>query len=199
MKKIEITFTKYQKELEKLDGKLIRAEKAYEKKLDNAKKYGVENMTCEERNEWLAQAPSNNGFLTNKEDIKKNGAWFDLQCAERDLEDIRKAIKRAEARLAKAEQAVTEYHAELDRIATIKDKEKYMAAEFEKEQKEWAKDGITLEGRYYGTTPNGKPFVIYGNNGMTMRSLHCFTLSVNGATVFTSGEFWRAYSIIKKS
>ena len=90
------------------------------------------------------------------------------------------------------------YHKEVQKITDLKEREKLMQAEFEKEQKQWAKDGITLEERYYGTTPNGKRFYIERNNGVTFRSMHCFTLTIDGETIFTSGEFWRAYSEIKR-
>lgn len=201
MKRVEITFTKYQKELEKLNARLERAEAAYEKKLAIARKYGVENWTSEDRRAWSETVETTpTGFFINKEDEKINMAWWNLTCAESEIEDIKGAIERAEKRLEKAEAEVSKYYAELDKIQDMKDKEALMQAEFEQEQKEWAKDGITLEGRYYGLTPTGKRFVIYGNNfGFTDRSLHCFTLRIDGKTIFTSGEFWRAYAVVKKN
>ena len=199
MKQVEISFNKYQKELEKLNGQLDRAKKAYDKKLATARKYGVENWTCEDRHEWLATVETtDSGFIVSKADEKKNAAWFDLSCAEDSITDIQKRIERAEARLSKAEKEVNDYYAELERIANLKDKEKLMKERFEQEQKEWAKDGITLEARYLGKTPKGKNFTITGNNGFTNRSLHCFQLIIDGETIFTSGEFWRAYSEIKR-
>lgn len=64
MKRVEITFTKYQKELEKLNTQLERAKKAYEKKLTIAKKYGVDGWTSEDRRNWLATVPTTeSGFL----------------------------------------------------------------------------------------------------------------------------------------
>lgn len=200
MKRVEITFTKHQKELEKLNAQLDRAKKAYEKKLATAKKYEVENWTSNDRYEWSQTVPTTaNGFFLNKSDGKKNGAWFDLMCATNEVDDITKRIERAESRLYKAEQEVTAYYEELDKLADLKAKEELMKKQFEQEQKEWAKDGITLKGRYYGTTPSGKSFDIYGNNGITLRSMHCFTLAINGETIFTSGEFWRAYAVIKNN
>lgn len=200
MKRVEITYTRYQKELEKLNARLERAEASYEKKLATAKKYGVENWTNEDRQAWgdtVETTPS--GFFVNKSDEKINSAWWDLVCAESEIKDIKDSIERAEKRLEKAEIEVSKYHAELDKIQDMKDKEALMKSEFEKEQKEWAKDGITLEDRYCGLTPTGKRFVIYGNNyGFTNRSLHCFTLRVDGKTIFTSGEFWRAYAEVKR-
>ena len=73
MKRVEITYTKHQKELEKLNAQLDRATKAYEKKLATAKKYGVENWTTADRNEFISNCECTEfGFLVNKSDIKKN-------------------------------------------------------------------------------------------------------------------------------
>lgn len=199
MKRIEITYSAYQKELEKLNSQLDRAQAKLEKKLAIAQKYGVENWNNDEHTEWLKTVETVNFRIVNKEDVKKNSAWFDLFSARYDIKDIQGRIKRAEARLEKAEKEVNKYYEELQRIEGFKAKEELMQKRFEQEQEEWAKDGITLKGRYYGTTPSGKSFDIYGNNGITLRSMHCFTLAINGETIFTSGEFWRAYAIIKNS
>lgn len=200
MKRVEITFGRYQKELEKLNDQLERAKKAYDKKYANAVKYGVQDWDSVEHNAWLETTEKTEfAYLINKADIKKNGAWWDLFSAKRQVEDITERIGRAEKRLEKAEQEVQKYYNELDKITDLKAKEEFTQRQFEEEQKEWAKDDITLEGRYYGLTPNGKKFVIYGNDGWTDRSLHCFTLRIDGRTIFTSGEFWRAYAVIKKN
>jgi hypothetical protein len=201
MKRAEITYTRYQRELEKLNARLERAEAAYEKKLATARKYGVENWTSDDRRAWSETVETTQtGFFINKEDEKINMAWWNLTCAESEIEDIKNAIERAEKRLEKSENEVIKYRAELDKIADLKAKEEFAKKEFEEEQKEWAKDGITLEDRYCGLTPTGKRFVIYGNNyGFTNRSLHCFTLRIDGKTIFTSGEFWRAYAVIKRN
>ena len=200
MKRIEITYNGYQKELEKLNTQLERAQKTYEKKLEAAKKYGVENWTPDDRSEWIQTVETTaNGFLVNKADIKKNGAWWDMVSAQHTIEDITDRIERAEKRLHKAEQEVNAYYEELDKLADLKAKEELMKIQFEQEQKEWAKDGITLNRRYCGITPQGKQFAIYSNNGYAYRSLHCFQLVIEGNTIFTSGEFWRAYAVIKKS
>ena len=50
-----------------------------------------------------------------------------------------------------------------------------------------------------GTTPNGKRFVVYINNGWTDRSRYCFTLRINGNTLFTSGTFQKAYATIVRT
>ena len=199
MKMVEITYNKEVKELEKLNARLERAKKAYEKKLETAKKYGVENWDSNDRHKWLETVETTeNGFIVNKSDIKINSAWFDMVCAENEVKDLEKSIERAEKRFEKAEIKLDEYHKEVQKIADLKEREKLRQAEFEKEQKQWAKDGITLESRYYGTTPNGKRFYIERNHGVTIRSLYCFTLTIDGETIFTSGEFWRAYIEIKR-
>ncbi len=198
MKRVEITFTKYQKELEKLNAQLERSKKAYEKKYATAVKCGVAEWTREKYHEWLANVETVNFFIVNKEDVKLNKAYTDMMYAEMELQDIEERIASAEKRLEKADEKVQQYYAELEKIDDLKAKEELAKKTFEEEQKEWAKDGITLEGRYYGITPKGYKFVIYGNNGFADRSMHCFTLRINGMTVFTSGEFWRAYAMVKK-
>lgn len=199
MKMVEITFRSYQKGLEKLNAQLEKAESTYNKKLAAAKKYGVENWTSNDRHEWIQTVKTTeSGFFINKADEKKNGAWFDMICAEDRIKEIKISIERAEKRLTMAEQEVSAYYEELDKLADLKAKEELMKKQFEQEQKEWKKDGITLESRYLGYTPQGRRFTIHGNNGFTNRSLHCFQLIIDGETIFTSGEFWRAYSEIKR-
>lgn len=199
MKRVEISYRANLNELEKLNQKLERAEKALAKKLAVAQKLGVSEWSNEEHYEWLQNVPTQNGWIINKSDVQKNGAWFDLFSAERDVEDLKERIANAEKRFSKVEQALDEYHQELEKIEDLKRKEELFKLEFEQEQKEWARDGITLERRYMGITPQGKRFWIDRNNGFTERSLHCFTLYLDGETIFTSGEFWRAYGVIKKS
>ena len=199
MKRVEIKFTAIAKELEKLSARLERAEKKLEKKTARADKYGVSNWSSEDRQEWIKTIEIENGWIVNKEDIDKNGAWFEYICAKSEVEDIKRSIEKTEARLAKADAEVEAYHKEIEAIEDLKKKEELAKLEFEAEQREWLKDGIKLKSRYYGDTPSGKRFVIYSNNGFTTRSRHCFTLRINYETVFTSGEFWRAYNVIKNS
>ena len=199
MKRVEIKFASIAKELEKLYARLERAEKTLEKKTAIAEKYGVKDWTPEDRQAWLKTIEINEGWIVNKEDIKKNGAYFEYHSAEYDVSDIKRSIEKAEARLEKAETDLEAYHKEIEELADLMKKEELWRLEFEAEQKEWLKDGIKLEKRYYGFTPSGKRFYIHGNCGMTLRSRHCVTLTINGNTIFTSGEFWRAYSVIKKS
>lgn len=200
MKMVEIKFRATMNELNKLNASLERAIKKLEKKEALAEKCGVAEWTKEDRHSYMADAETDEfGFLLNKDDIKKNGAWFDLITAREDVDEIREKIKRTEERFERAEKALEEHNRELAEIADLKEKEKLLKLDFEQEQKEWLKDGITLDKRYSGKTPGGKNFCIYGNSGYTKRSLHCFTLCIDGETIFTSGEFWRAYGVVKNS
>ena len=201
MKRIEITFNKYQKELERLNVQLERTKTIYTKKFEIAKKFGVENWTSDDRYEWSQTVETTeSGFFVNKADEKKNMAWFDMWCAKQEITRKEQEIERAEKRLEKADIEIQKYYDEINHIADLKEREKLMKESFEKEQKEWLKDGIKLESRYTGITPNGKGFAIYGNQGFTIRSMHCFTLYIQDkGVIFTSGEFWRAYQVIKNS
>ena len=198
MKKAELSYTARMNDMIKANASLERAKKSYDKKLANAVKLGVDQMTNEEHLAWLKTVPCDEyGFMQDKEAIKKNGAWFDLLIARQNLEGAEYKVQKAEEQLNKAEEAFQNVKAEEEMMADAKMKEALWEEEFEKEQKEWAKDGINLMKRYEGMTPKGQHFMIYGNSGWTMRSRHCVTLYVNGNVIFTSGEFWRAYMEIK--
>ena len=199
MKMVEIKMASKVKELEKLEARLHRAEKKLEKAEAKVEKLGCK-WTLEEFRAWMDTVETNeNHFIVNKDDVKKNGAWFDWERAKDDVETIKSDIEKAEARLEQAEAEVEKYHKEVEEMQDLKKKEELQKKEFEEEVKEWAKDGIKLEARYYGETPQGKWFHIERNHGWTKRSRHCFTLRINGEVVFTSGEFWRAYSIVKNN
>lgn len=199
MKRVEIGYNSIANELNKLNTQLEKAQKALEKKQAAAKKMGVAEWENADRLEWLKTVPTDGGWITNKEDVKKNGAWIDLDMAQNRVDEILTKIEKAETRLQKAETELEKHRKEVEAIEDLKEKERLWKLEFEQEQKEWAKDGITLEERYSGRTPQGKRFCIYRNSGYTERSWHCFTLYIDGETIFTSGEFWRAYGIIKNS
>lgn len=200
MKMVEIRYSSYIKEMEKLTKRLEREEAKLVKAIAKAEKLGVAGWTWEERRAWLDnEVETNNGWIVNKSDVEKNGAWFGKYSAEKDVEETKKAIERLTKRLEKAEDEVEAYHKEIEALEDLKKKEELRKLEFEQEVKEWAKDGITLEARYYGKTPSGKFFYIYGNSGFTLRSRHCVTLRIGYDTIFTSGEFWRAYNIVKNS
>ena len=194
MKMVEISYRSITAELLKLNARLERAQKALEKKQAKAEKLGVADMDNDAHREWLKTVETTDmGWIVNKKDQQMNGAWYDLYSAQEDVKEVERLIANAEKRFDKAEEKVEAYHRELAAEADLKAKEELMKKEFEAEQKEWAKDGITLERRYHGITPSGKRFSIEGNSGWTNRSRHCFTLYLEGqGVVFTSGEFWRA-------
>lgn len=198
MKRAEIAYNAEVKELEKLTARLERAEKKLEKATAKAEKYGVKEMTVTEYRAWMNTVEVDENYtIKSKEDINKNGAYFDYRSAKSDVEDIKGRIERTEQRLAKKFEAYEQEQELEKKLADAKSIEEKWELEFEEEKKEWAKDGIILERRYAGTTPKGNHFSIYGNNGFTKRSLRCFTLYINGETIFTSGYFWRAYLEIK--
>ena len=198
MKKAEISYNAVVKELEKLEARLERAEKKFEKATAKAEKYGVKDMTVEEYRAWASTIETDENYtIVNKADIEKNGAYFDYRGAKDDVADLKARIERTEARLVKKYEAYEQEQELNKQIADAKSMEEKWQLEFEAEQKEWAKDGITLERRYSGITPQGKRFYIDSNCGWTMRSRHCFTLYIDGNVIFTSGYFWRAYIEIK--
>lgn len=199
MKMVEIKMASVVKELEKLETRLEKAEAKLEKAIAKVEKMGCK-WTHEEHREWLANVETTeDGWIINKEDIKKNGAWFDWWRAEDAVKEIKEKIEYAERRFEKTEEEVERHREEVAKMENLKKKEELQKLEFEAEVKEWAKDGITLERRYAGYTPNGKRFVIDRNHGFTTRSWHCFSLWIDGETIFTSGEFWRAYAVIKNN
>lgn len=197
----EIQYRAEVKEWEKLQARLERQKKALEKAEAKAEKYGVKDWTRADYRAWIETVEVNESyFIKNKADQDKNGAWFDLGMKRDAVEDTEKSIARCEARLEKKMETFEKDTAEREELEKVAGKEELMKLSFEQEQKEWLKDGITLEDRYSGFTPQGKHFIIYGNNfGMTKRSLHCYTLRIAGETIFTSGLFWRCYSVVKNS
>jgi hypothetical protein len=200
MKMAEITYRAEVKEYEKLQKRLEREQAKLIKAEEKAEKLGVKEWTQEQRNAWLETVEMDGYFIKNKADINKNEAWFNLYSARTAIQDTMRQIERAEARLEKKMEAFEQVKEEQEEIEKVEGKEELMKLEFEQEQKEWLKDGIKLEGRYFGTTPSGKSFVISRNSyGYTRRSLHCYTLKIDGQTIFTSGLFWRCYSVIKNS
>ena len=198
MKRAEISYNTVVKELEKLEARLERAEKKLEKATAKAEKYGVKDMTVTEYREWISTVETDENYMiVNKADVEKNGAYFDYRGAKDDVAGLKARIERTEERLVKKFEAYEQEQELNKQISDAKSIEEKWQLEFEAEQKEWAKDGITLEARYYGSTPEGRRFFIAGNCGLEMRSRHCFTLYIDGNVVFTSGYFWRAYLEIK--
>lgn len=183
-----------QNELNKLQERKFKAEDRYNKKLENAKKYGVDTMTIDEHRAWMDTVPTTeNGFIINKEDIKKNTAYFDLSMAIDNLNEIIDKIAFTAKRMRKLADTI--------RVETQKAKDDEAERQRATVVEEWAKDGITVieQSNWYiqGTTPKGNSFFIAANAGMTKRSWHCVTLTINGETIFTSGDISTAYHYIK--
>ena len=204
---IERQAASVQKELEKLNARLAREQAKLAKKTAAAEKLGA---TCTEH-EWYAGK--------REEYTPEQGwAWCEALHAAKDVKDTERQIENAEKRLAKltgkveAQQTANAAEAaEVERIGKIEIKMlseeeiKANAARRKEEYEKWLaefkaeclKDGIIIDeacGRWFsGTTANGKRFHLDGNCGWTVRSRHCYTLTINGNTVFTSGEFVTAY------
>lgn len=207
MKMVEITQRSIMAELEKTNARLEKAQDRLTKKSEQVKKLNCE-WSNDDHRAWMEQVRQNhiaNGadptciIWLDKDEAKINGAWFDWIKAQDDVAELTDKITKIEIRLEKANEQVDAYHKEIETITDLQKKEELMKLEWEQEQAEWLKDGIKLERRYAGETPNGKRFAIYGNCGFTERSRHCFTLRIGGETIFTSGEFWRCYGTIKKN
>ena len=93
MKMVEISYRSITAELLKLNARLERAQKALEKKQAKAEKLGVADMDNDAHREWLKGVETNEmGYILNKKDVQKNGAWFDLYSAQREVEDVAKQI-----------------------------------------------------------------------------------------------------------
>lgn len=207
MKMIEITQRGIMAELEKTNIRLEKAQDRLEKKTAQVKKLNCE-WSDDDHRAWMEQVRQNhiaNGadpcgiIWMDKDETKLNGAWFDWKKAIDDVAELTDKISRIEIRLEKANEKVDAYRKEVEAITDLQKKEELMKLEWEQEQAEWLKDGIKLERRYAGETPNGKRFQIYRNSGCTERSWHCFTLQIAGDTIFTSGEFWRCYAVVKNN
>lgn len=183
MTRDEIKKQSIEREIEKLEKQRERRVSILEKKTAAAEKLGA-NLTKEEFRERHAA-------LSEKQDA----ACFALLCARSDLEETESRIARLRKSLEKAERRVAVYVEQ----KTQEEIERERAAAIE----EWARDGITVEvmsaNLIRGRTPKGRYFSIDGNNGFTDRSRHCFTLTIDGKMIFSSGEFYRAYSVVKNS
>lgn len=211
---IERQAASVQKELDKLNARLAREQAKLEKKTAAAEKLGA---TCTEH-EWYAG-------MREAYTPEQGWAWCEMRHADKDVQETKAHIANAEKRLAKLSGKVAEQQeataretAEVERISELETKwieatpeeQKANAARRKAEYEKWLawfkaeclKDGIVIDkvcGRYFtGTDANGKRFCIDGNCGWTTRSRKCYTLTINGNTVFTSGEFFTAYRYLMK-
>lgn len=143
-------------------------------------------------------------------------AYFDMDVQRSYIDDTKHRIGTLERTLQKQEQKVREenekdeaFKIEYARLsdAEIKLSQEMAKAEYEawlkKFKADCLKDGIVVEEArsfmVYGTTPSGKRFSILLNNGWTERSHHCYSVRIEANTIFTSGEFWRAYQTVKNN
>ena len=129
MKMIEISLRSLTNEMSKLIEKKARVEKKLEKATAKVEKLDCK-WTWEEHREWLLNVPTEEGWIKNKEDVKKNGAWFDWNNAQDDLENVNGRIERLQIRIEKAEEKVDEYHAEVEKIEDAKKREELWKLEF---------------------------------------------------------------------
>lgn len=195
------------KELEKLNARLVRENKTLAKKTAAAEKL---NAICTDE-EWF-------GGMRDKFTNEQAWAWIDWTGAKRDIRDTESQIENAQKRLdkltgkveaqqeerAKEEAIVARCNSIENRMLTQEQREAN-AARKEAEYKKWLaefkaeclKDGIIIDNAcatwFDGTAANGKKFYLDRNNGWTERSWHCYSLTIGGATVFTSGDFTTAY------
>lgn len=200
------------KEIAKLEARLARETAKLEKKIAAAEKIGA-NCT---REEWFS------GMREAYTD-EQRFAWSEVFSAQKDVEDTTSRLDSAHKRLEKLtgkveaqQEANAAKEQEETRIGQIETKflsaeqieanRKNREAEYEawlaEFKAECLKDGITIDranGRWFdGTDANGKRFYMEGNNGWTVRSRHCYTLTIDGNTIFTSGEFLTAYMYLMK-
>lgn len=224
----ERTMQSIEKEIAKLAASLERYEKALEKKVAKCEKLGC-NWSLEEHRailkEFYARHEGEQVIpYGNDDDLlteKQESAWFDMYCAQGNVEDAKSRLENAEKRYNKISGIVEEENAkneafmiEYNRLSDME--RKWLAEKKEQEYLAWvkefvadcAKDGIKIDtekyfmptySQVYGLTPKGKRFALYLNSGWTERSFHCYTLRIDGKTVFTSGLFWRSYNVIKNS
>lgn len=197
------------KEIEKLAKSLERYRGVLEKKIEKCNKFEC-NWTKEE-------------FLLHRDNDMTEKQWDAYFCktiAEHDVEDTESRIENAEKRLAKitgkveADMEVEKQRKEIDSIenawlSRLKEEVEKTPEQRKEEYKEWLrqfkadclKDGIIINEAsnicITGNTPLGKRFSIYINNGFTERSFYCYTLKIDGQTIFTSGTFGTCYIVVK--
>jgi hypothetical protein len=217
MTRTEQSVNRINKELDKLNAQLERAEKSYDKKLAMAEKLGVADWGIDEHNKWLETVPTTEfGYIIDNNDVKMNGAWFDLYSAKNTIEDIKGQLERKYKLLAKYQgerdaEIATEQEAEdvnnkaqiADTFLAVKLTQEEWEAYKQRLREEWGRDGIELTdirgNSLEGKTPSGKRFYLYLNSGITDRSWHCYTLRIDGYQIFTSGTMASCYREIKRS
>ena len=198
---IKKEIAKYEARLERNKAKLAKATKK------------AEAMDATEfKEEWNTTNPDNPMFRL-PEYLPFVSAYFDYYGAKREVEETERYLNNAKARLEKILPKVDEVQAATDEAEYIAEVERKVIkaqtmtpeefAEWLAEFKaECLKDGIIIKEYYgiliYGTAKNGKDFNLTINNGYTERSLHCYSLTMDGETIFTSGTFETAYRYLKR-
>lgn len=196
------------KEIAKYEARLTREEGRAAKKREKAKALGC--------------AWSQEEFFAHRDvDMtqKQWEAYFDMYSAEHDITRTREALENARRRLEKIApkvEAAVARKDEQERLSGLEagwlrvalQNEGKTAEEREREYQEWLaafkleclRDGVIIldANRAFvdGITRSGKRFFMSINSGFTARSFHCYTLTVDGVTLFTSGDFSTAYSRI---
>lgn len=197
-----------EKEITKLNERIARAEAKLEKKTAAAEKQNAIWTQDEHYDLMIA------GLISPKQE----DVWFDYFCATRELDDLQDSLARAQKRLAKATgiyEANEAKRAQADEIERIGNEwieaiRKQSAEEREREYQKWlagfkarcAKDGVIIDEASHcmvkGLTKSGKRFWMFINSGVTTRSLHCYSLRIDGELIFTSGDFGTAYARVKR-
>ena len=211
-----------EKEIAKIAKSLERYEAILAKKTEVCIKLNC-NWTDEEYKNRIQQLHARHEgaqvvFFGEDDDLiteKQNSAWFDKGIAEDNVEDSKRRLANAEKRYTKISEAVRtenekneafkkayERASEMERKMLAKKSEEEYQKWLEEFKAECLKDGVVIEDAsnwfVRGITPSGKRFFFVINSGYTERSWHCYSLRIEGNTIFTSGEFWRCYNTVKR-
>ena len=210
-----------EKEIAKIAKSLERYETILTKKTEQCIKLNC-NWTDEEYRSRMKQLHERHEgeqvvFFGEDDDLitkEQNSAWFDKSIAEDNVEDSKRRLVNAEKRYAKISETVRTENAKNEAFRKAYEHASEMERQMlekkaEEEYEKWLawfkaeclKDGVVINeatNNYCnGVTPSGKKFSFWINNGYTERSWHCYSLYIDGKTIFTSGEFWRCYDTVK--
>lgn len=209
-----------EKEIAKIAKSLERYKSILAKKTEQCIKLNC-NWTDEEYRSRMKQLHERHEgaqvvFFGEDDDLitkKQNSAWFDRSLAEDNVEDSKRRLAIAEKRYAKISETVRTENAKSEEFKKAYEHASEMEREMlrqkaEEEYQKWLawfkaeclKDGVVIEDAsnwfVKGITPYGKRFFFVLNDGYTERSWHCYSLRIDGNTIFTSGEFWRCYNTV---
>jgi hypothetical protein len=198
-----------QKQIEKLTKSLNRYQDILDKKIAKCEKLGCNWLD----DEWFEHR-DNCTPEQHQAHLEMVVAKSNVDDTEHRIQTLNNNLNKAAGKFEAESKKSIEAQMEMDRANQIESKwlaaAKKTAEEREAEYQAWLKqfkaeclkDGVVIENadndHIYGTTKSGKRFAMYINNGMTERSCHCYTLRIEGNTIFTSGEFHTGYAIIKK-